>query len=114
MTSETGIVGNSGFSLRTRSKTIELLRKHPYDSSTNEDLWFASSFHLVNANIPTAQIAATFSVESQYYPKPLGVHMPGNYLNMKDYKSLCKHCPEVRMIWPFCQDQSNTAARKNG
>jgi hypothetical protein len=37
MTSERGMVGNSGFSLRARSKTIELLTKHPYDFSKNED-----------------------------------------------------------------------------
>ncbi|CAF2927402.1 unnamed protein product [Rotaria sp. Silwood2] len=111
MTSEHGMVGNSGFSLRTRSKTIELLTKHSYDFSKNEDEWFASHFYLVNASIPPVQIAVTFSVETQYYSKPLGVHMPGNYLNMKDYKALCKQCPEVRMIWPYCQNKVKLVGR---
>ncbi|CAF1541530.1 unnamed protein product [Rotaria sp. Silwood1] len=109
MTSERGVVGNSGFSLRTRSKTIELLTKHPYNFYKNEDEWFGLHFHLVNANIASAQVAATFSVETQYYPKPLGVHMPGNYLNMTDYMNLCKQCPEVRMIWPYCQNKASLA-----
>ncbi|CAF0861909.1 unnamed protein product, partial [Adineta steineri] len=112
ITSKSGMVGNSGFSLRTRSKTIELLTNHPYDLSTNEDLWFASNYHLVNANIPTTEIAATFSVETQYYPKPLGVHMPGNYLNMKDYTNLCIQCPELRMIWPYCQDKEKIPSQE--
>ncbi|CAF0985421.1 unnamed protein product [Adineta steineri] len=112
ITSKSGMVGNSGFSLRTRSKTIELLTSHPYDLSTNEDLWFAGNYHLVNANIPTTEIAATFSVETQYYPKPLGVHMPGNYLNMKDYTNLCIQCPELRMIWPYCQDKEKIPSQE--
>ena len=99
-----GNVGNSGFSLRSRNKTIELLKKKPYRSHKNEDQWFGGHFHLVNATLPTPQVAATFSVESLYYDKPLAIHMPGIYLNKSDYQALCKQCPETRMVWPYCQE----------
>ena len=99
-----GNVGNSGLSLRSRTKTIELLRKYPYRYKKNEDQWFGANLYRVNANLPTAQVAATFSVESLYYDKPLGIHMPGIYLNESDYQALCKQCPETRMVWPYCQE----------
>jgi hypothetical protein len=99
-----GSVGNSGLSLRSRNKTIELLRQHPYNYQKNEDQWFGLHFHLVNASLPTPQVAATFSVESLYYDKPLGIHMPGIYIKETEYQALCKQCPETRMVWPYCQE----------
>ncbi len=103
-TNENGSVGNSGLSLRSRNKTIELLQKHPYNYHKNEDQWFGANFHLVNAFLPTPQVAATFSVESLYYDKPLGIHMPGIYLKESEYQALCQQCPETRMVWPYCQE----------
>jgi hypothetical protein len=103
-TNKNGSVGNSGLCLLSRKKTIELLRKRSYDYLKNIDEWFSAHFYLVNASIPTPQIAATFSVETLYYDKPLGIHMPGIYLNENDYQALCKQCPETRMVWPYCQE----------
>ncbi|CAF4154003.1 unnamed protein product [Rotaria sordida] len=67
-------VGNGGFSLRSRSKILALLALIPYDSRKPEDVWYAQNLHRVNGSIPSIEIAKTFSVESMYYARPLGVH----------------------------------------
>ena len=67
-------VGNGGFSLRSRNKTLELLALIPYNKVMPEDVWYAQNMHRVNASIAPAEIAKTFSVESVYYERPVGVH----------------------------------------
>jgi hypothetical protein len=97
-------VGNGGFSLRSRSKLIELLSNHSYDHKYHkyhEDVWFARFLHLVNASIAPVDIAKTFSVETIFYETPLAVHKP-KYLKAEEQKALCHACPELRIIPPFC------------
>jgi hypothetical protein len=96
-------VGNGGFSLRSRSKLLALLRNHTYDLKYkyHEDVWFSQNLHLVNANIAPEHIAKTFSVETIFYATPLAVHKP-IYLEAGEQKALCEVCPELRIIPPFC------------
>ncbi|CAF3775767.1 unnamed protein product [Rotaria sp. Silwood1] len=91
-------VGNGGFSLRSRSKILALLALIPYDSKIPEDVWYAQNLHRVNGSIPSIEIAKTFSVESMYYVRPLGVHrFPWNCQFRAD---LAKTCPESMLIMP--------------
>jgi hypothetical protein len=93
--------GNGGFSLRSRRKLIELLSLRSYDRSYAEDTWFSKYLYLVNADIAPVNIAMTFSVETIFYARPMAIHKP-IYLNSDELKALCKSCPELRMIPPFC------------
>jgi hypothetical protein len=97
------IVGNGGFSLRSRSKLLALLSNHTYDHKLkyHEDVWFSKFLPLVNASIAPEHIAKTFSVETIFYPTPLAVHKP-EYLEAGEQKALCEACPDLRIIPPFC------------
>ncbi|CAF0964333.1 unnamed protein product [Adineta ricciae] len=91
-------VGNGGFSLRSREKTLALLKMFPYNSFLPEDVWYAENFHRVNASIAPINIAKTFSVESMFYARPVGVHQfPWN---CKFRRQLRETCPESIMVLP--------------
>ena len=51
---KTYLVGNGGFSLRSRSKILALLVLIPYNSQIPEDMWYAQNLHRVNALIPSS------------------------------------------------------------
>ena len=89
-------VGNGGFSLRSRSKTLSLLALHRLNFGRHEDVWYARNLHRVNGSIPSIEIAKTFSVESVYYPRPVGVHRYPWTCRFRT--SLAKTCPESKLI----------------
>lgn len=92
-------VGNGGFSLRSRLKTIQLLQILPWDNGLNEDAWYSVNLpRYVNASIPPIEIAKTFAVESIYYPHPMGVHKL--LLSYRERRRLYKTCPEARLVPP--------------
>jgi hypothetical protein len=55
-------VGNGGFSLRSRSKSLVLLSKLTFSGKYHEDVWFSRFLPLVNATIAPEEIARKFSV----------------------------------------------------
>ncbi|CAF1564140.1 unnamed protein product [Rotaria magnacalcarata] len=92
------LVGNGGFSLRSRSKILALLALTKYDFKMPEDVWYAQNLHRVNGSIASVEIAKTFSVESMYYERPLGVHrFP---LRCSVQTKLFAICPEAKMVMP--------------
>ena len=91
-------VGNGGFSLRTRSKVLQLLALVPYDPTLPEDVWFAQNMHRVNGSIPSVEIAKTFAVESMYYERPVGVHRFPWHCQFR--ADLAKTCPESMLTMP--------------
>jgi hypothetical protein len=91
-------VGNGGFSLRTRSKILALLALVPYDPKLPEDVWYAQNMHRVNGSIPSIEIAKTFSVESMYYERPVGVHRFPWHCRFR--ADIAKTCPESMLVMP--------------
>ena len=92
----TYLVGNGGFSLRSRSKTLALIALIPYNSRLPEDIWYAQNLHRVNASIPSVDIAKTFSVESVYYERPVGIHKFPWRCDFR--RKLAAKCPEAVMV----------------
>ena len=94
--SKVDLVGNGGFSLRSRSKLLTLLALVPYNPRLPEDVWYSQNLRRVNGSIAPVNVAKTFAVESVYYERPLGVHrFP---LSCWIQKKLFKTCPESKMI----------------
>jgi len=74
-TLEKNSVGNGGFSLRKKSKMLEILNLYPYTNEMSfvyED-WYFSKYAL---NKPTFEKAKQFSIESVFSPKSFGCHKP--------------------------------------
>jgi hypothetical protein len=71
-------VGNGGFSLRRKSKMLEILEKVPYPYGQGEDCYFSTA-HLhgpVQVNKPSGEQAKLFSVEQTFSEVTFGTHKP--------------------------------------
>ncbi len=92
-----GILFNGGLSLRSKSKSIEVLRQYPWDEKTPEDVWFCAFMPKVNATLPDLQTAQKFAYESRsdFNYVPFGLHKP-----RRNKRSLENYCPEHKKI-PF-------------
>lgn len=104
--------GNGGLSLRKLSKTREVLSfQSRLDNLDSEDQWLSKRIGLLpGANNANASIAATFSVENVWHPKPMGYHIlpglnAGNSLQVWGQKSkrqeIFEYCPEIKIILPM-------------
>ena len=70
------VIGNGGLSLRKKSIMLQICVKYPDTSSRPEDVYFADHLLHDGYQLPTKEIAMTFSVETIYHDRPLGVHKP--------------------------------------
>lgn len=94
--SKTDLVGNGGFSLRSRSKMLDLLALLPYDRKVPEDVWYGLNLRRVNGSVAPINVAKTFAVESVYYERPLGVHRFNLRCSIR--AKLFETCPEAMMV----------------
>ncbi len=71
-------VGNGGLSLRRTDKMVsicEARQKSPV-IKMNEDIFFSYMCKQLKYKVPTVEQAKRFSVETIYYPTPIGIHKP--------------------------------------
>lgn len=85
-------VGNGGFSLRRKSKMLEIIEKVPYPG-INEDVYF--SLAPVDMKKPSWDEAKLFSVEEVYSPVSFGCHAPFKYPSAYNF---CNENPDVQML----------------
>jgi hypothetical protein len=94
-----GIVGNGGFSLRRKSKMLEVLEKcKEFIPKNNEDGFFSAGCAAVTVKKPTGKEAEKFAVETVYHgEKPFGVHKAWEHLDGRD-RELEAHCADYREL----------------
>ena len=90
------LVGNGGFSLRTRSKILQLLSQIKYNFTMPEDVWYSKNLPLVGGKIPSVDIAKRFAVETVYYDRPLAVHT--TILLCHVFRAMIDTCPEAKLV----------------
>lgn len=98
------IGGNGGFSLRHVPSIVKVLRNGTRKAGYFlwEDRWLCDQL----TNIAPAQVSRTFSVESEYYERPLGYHLRGSgrfldpnvWKNTTRKRQILKYCPEINII----------------
>ena len=70
-------IGNSGFCLRKPVIMKEIITKYGNTSiCQNNDGYFAVHLKIYRYNIPSFEVANTFSVETAYHSDPCGMHKP--------------------------------------
>ena len=89
-------IGNGGFSLRRKSKMLEIIEKIKWENN-NEDLYFCTNYENVKVNKPTYEIAKTFSVEGTFSEVAFASHKPW----------LERHYPEFIKIYPIIETLRN-------
>jgi len=91
-------VGNGGFSLRKKSKTLETISKCKRgNDKENEDIFFANP--CINIYKPSIEKAKLFSTESIYSPESFGVHKPWAYLNDEEMNHKIEKCRSLKTLW---------------
>ena len=97
-----GFVGNGGFSLRRKSKMIEMknIGEFCFDNGNGEDLFFSHAIPLCEdkkldldfeLNKPSFNKAQEFSVELCFFDKSVGFHKPWSYLSESEIEILKTH-----------------------
>jgi hypothetical protein len=103
----TGGCCNGGFSIRSRTKTLQMLesgRIHYPLHQINEDGWYTNNLPNFNGIVAPIPVAKTFSVETIYHPRPFAVHKPLiQFLGREDMNRVCNECPETKTISSYCQ-----------
>uniref|UniRef100_A0A6C0JK99 DUF5672 domain-containing protein n=1 Tax=viral metagenome TaxID=1070528 RepID=A0A6C0JK99_9ZZZZ len=89
-------VGNGGFSLRRKSKVLEIISKCKRGKG-NEDVYFANP--CISNFKPSIEKAKTFSVEGYYSDKSFGVHKPWAYLDEEELDKKIKQCSPLKQLW---------------
>jgi hypothetical protein len=83
-------IGNGGLSLRNRLMSLAITKNRRW-MGQNEDIYFAQHFFADRgANLPDQDAASRFSVETLYYPDPMGLHNVGPHLGAFKYAELHK------------------------
>lgn len=82
--------GNGGLSIRTKQKMVDIIEliKYDFKRDGNEDLYFCRYMDKVGGKIAPKEVAMKFSVETIFYPTPIGVHAPEKYLKRDQLKQL--------------------------
>jgi hypothetical protein len=89
-------IGNGGLSFRRRSAMLEIASNcNPSHQVVYcEDMYFAMNMSMRNRidpghfNLPDYETARSFSVESIWHPRPLGLHKTWNYLKTEYLRTL--------------------------
>ena len=93
-----GVVGNGGFSLRKRSKMLEILEAVPPNMPINyEDAVFSASYKFVRPRKPSAEEAKEFSMEMVYSEKSFGIHRAWAY-HPGRVQEMCAACPGLETL----------------
>jgi hypothetical protein len=98
-------VGNGGFSLRRKSKMLELLKNFNFKyleqtivpNGLNEDVFFCGMLHNnVYMNKPTYEEAREFSAETTIGLNPFGIHKPWVFKEV--YEDIINKYPIVKEL----------------
>jgi len=93
-----GGVGNGGFSLRKRSKMLEILKSFPPNPMIDhEDILFSSGSKLVRPLKPSAEEAKEFSMETIYTDRFFGIHRAWTY-HQDRISDMCLACPGLETL----------------
>lgn len=89
-------VGNGGFSLRRKSKMMEILNHSNSDSP--EELYYSCPSN-ISISKPSAEEATLFSIETILVPHSFGCHKPWMY---QEHETLFDMYPEIKDLY-ICQ-----------
>lgn len=88
------LVGNGGFSLRRKSKMIEIIDNYN-NICINEDVFFSNTCPVVKINIASSDEARKFSSEQIWDPESFGIHKAWA---STDISTIKKTFPEVETL----------------
>jgi hypothetical protein len=92
-------VGNGGFSLRRKSKMVEIIKKKGYMGNNNEDIYFCFDIpDSVKYNRPSFEKAKQFSIETIFYESPFSIHNFWSYLMPEHINIMFNKYPQIKIL----------------
>jgi hypothetical protein len=92
---------NGGFSFRKKSAMLRVINNGDFSTDRHPEDVFYVIHNKDKIKIPPHNVAKKFSVESQFYDKPYGVHKPWLWLGKDKLDKLKKNCPLISDIEQF-------------
>lgn len=89
-------LGNGGFSLRRKSKMLEIIDKVPYNGFAPEDVYFSLPPPNIQINKPTMEQGKKFSSEEAWDKESFGIHKVWNFVHNHDI--LYDEIPELKEL----------------
>lgn len=109
-TNKCNFIGNGGLSLRRKSKMLEIIEKHPYETMKNyydfvmyEDLYFSHYYDDVEVYKPSYEEAKEFCVDEVFNKLTMACHKPWFQTHDDSYEIFKKIYPECQTL-EFLQD----------
>ena len=96
-TRECDFIGNGGFSLRRKSKMLEIIEKKQWDNHY-EDLFFSTKYPDVFVNKPEYTKAVTFCVDEVFSELTLACHKPWVHNHYELFKQFYPDCEILREL----------------
>jgi hypothetical protein len=90
-------IGNGGFSLRRKSKMLEIMEKIPYNDEY-EDLYFSMRYDAVQVHKPPYEVARRFSVDETFTEITMACHQPWSTPHWPKFKELYPECEQLRSL----------------
>jgi hypothetical protein len=87
-------IGNGGFSLRKKSKMLEIIEKVEWNNS-HEDLYFSTNYNNIIVNKPEYEKALTFCVDEVFSEISFACHKPWVHNHYEIFKLLY---PEIEIL----------------
>jgi len=91
-------VGNGGFSLRRKSKMLEIIDASPPYTGPFEDHFFSAGAPSVTLRKPSPEAAREFAIEQIYHPMSFGVHKVWAHQPPERLPALIKQCEGLKTL----------------
>jgi hypothetical protein len=103
-TRQRDFIGNGGFSLRKKSKMLEIIDKHDWDLTKPtefewmEDLYFTNSYSDVSVKKPPYEKARQFAVDEVFSEVAFGCHKPWVHKHYSIFASIYPEVEELKQL----------------
>jgi Protein of unknown function (DUF5672) len=99
ITKNCNFIGNGGFSLRKKSKMLEIIDKVPYNGE-NEDLYFSRNYNDIPVNKPNYEKATMFCVDEVFVEPAFACHQPWfkPHYRLAEYHVFKEKYPECEIL----------------
>jgi len=97
-------IGNGGFSLRRKSKMIEIIENVEWDNVTYEDLYFSNDTYSVKINKPSYLRAMYFCVDETFCEHAFAMHKCWRSIIYNDFSTIYPECHILKSLQGCVED----------
>jgi hypothetical protein len=99
-TKERDYIGNGGFSLRKKSKMVEIIQNNTWDPNNEwqEDLFFTKKYHGIITKKPQYEFAQLFCVDEVFTSITMACHKPWVHSFYQEFVDIYPECEDLKNL----------------